>query len=797
MSDVRTVRVNMIASNQLYDQSMKRSAAATAATQAQIRGVNTTGGGMVRMLGRLTPLLIGGAGLVAGMKVTAGAAINFETSAVRLRTQIGLTAGQMHEMAEASREVGRATGQGAQAAINASFFIASAGLRGQTALDALEASAQAARLGLGDMNTVADLVTSAINAYGSDVLDAAQATDILIGSVREGKAEAPELAAALGMVLPIASEMGVTFDQVGAAVAAMTRTGTNAGTASMQLRQILASLLNPTSQVREAMEEFGLSADEVRATIRDDGLWQALVDLREATGGSEEALGRLFPNVRALAGFLDLTGANAAENAKIFAALTDTYGLLEQGIESLERTTGDRIARVGAHFKDAGLAIGRFFQPALDDVLDGILQIASTPGVSTSSPTAGLSEADFRHRESLMRQLLFMNFDQGLDNLLVRLGAIDELETAAGQRLIGELGSRAAGGDAEAINMLREFAAMDIGQTTAGFIADALSRTAELPWDDMRRLEAWFPHLAEGAEEFATSTDRARASMARLTSAFTEQADPFVRLEAARDRLNQMQEDGTASNLELALAIAEVGAAEAEVAGGTSRVSEEFKNLLRQAGQTEDEIRELELSLLETRLEARDNVEAVEDLGESLGELTGQDWKFVLEADVDQAEQDANDFIVLLNTIDGRTVRTVVGVDTSEAERSIRRINNMLSAANISAQERDALFPGVPVRHGGGMAGAGGWRRMHTGGLAGDEIPTILQRGELVINRNNVRDAGGAVAIERALAGIANGAASPLAGATFTTIAPSTDAREIVAEQQRALNRTLILAGVG
>ena len=111
---------------------------------------------------------------------------------------------------------------------DALFFVTSAGIRGAEAMEVLEMSAKAATAGLGETKAVADLVTSAMNAYGIENLNAAQATDVLVAAVREGKAEADALATSMGMVLPIASNMGVTFDQVGAAVAAMTRTGTNA-----------------------------------------------------------------------------------------------------------------------------------------------------------------------------------------------------------------------------------------------------------------------------------------------------------------------------------------------------------------------------------------------------------------------------------------------------------------------------------------------------------------------------------------------------------------------------------------
>jgi TP901 family phage tail tape measure protein len=199
-------------------------------------------------------------------------------------------------------------GSSATEAADALFFITSAGLRGADAMDTLEASLKASAAGLGDVTTIADLSTSAMNAYGSDVLSAAGATDVLTAAVREGKLEPRELAGAMGSVLPIASEMGIRFDELGAAMAAMSRTGTNAAQASTQLRSIMTSLLRPTADAEAQLEEMGLSASGLRRQIREDGLLSVLQTLDAEFQANEDAAARVFGNVRALSGVLDMMG---------------------------------------------------------------------------------------------------------------------------------------------------------------------------------------------------------------------------------------------------------------------------------------------------------------------------------------------------------------------------------------------------------------------------------------------------------------------------------------------------------
>src|SRR4030042_2049258 len=89
-----------------------------------------------------------------------------------------------------------------------------------------------------------DALTTVINAYGLSAEDATSVSDMMFESVKRGKQTYEEMAGALGTVVPIASQVGMGFDQVAAAMATLTRQGIDANTATVQLRQILVSVLN-------------------------------------------------------------------------------------------------------------------------------------------------------------------------------------------------------------------------------------------------------------------------------------------------------------------------------------------------------------------------------------------------------------------------------------------------------------------------------------------------------------------------------------------------------------------------
>jgi TP901 family phage tail tape measure protein len=291
------------------------------------------------------------------------AAMDFETSMAKIEGLVGIAKDEVKAMGDAALEMSAAFGKSGNEAAEALFFITSAGLRGADAMDVLEASMKASAIGLGDTATIADLATSAVNAYGSEVLSASNATDVMVAAVREGKLEAGELAGSMGQVLPIASAMGVSFDQVGATFAALSRTGTGASQAATQLRGILSSLLKPTKQAEQALSAMGLSSEGLRQQLREQGLLATLQTLSEAFGDNEAAAAQVFGNIRALSGVMDLMGANVATTEAIFERMNDTAGMTDEAFAVVADTAQFKLNQAMASIKNTLIEVGGTLAP--------------------------------------------------------------------------------------------------------------------------------------------------------------------------------------------------------------------------------------------------------------------------------------------------------------------------------------------------------------------------------------------------------------------------------------------------
>lgn len=337
----RQVVLRFLGDTTSLDQAFRKLRAESTAASASVGKQWVSAGKSITSAGEsITRNLSAPAALAGGY--AAKLALDFDASMLKIRSLVGESADQVAEWREGVLAMSRTLPQSADELAQSLYFITSSGVDASDAMSVLESTARASAAGLGETQILADLATSAMNAYGPANLNAAQTMDILIAAIREGKAEPEEFAASLGRVISPAQNLGVSFDQVTGSMAAMSLVGIDADEAATALRATMMSMLKPSAQQVKAAEALGLSYDEIRKSVRERGLLATLTDLKDRVGDDEEAIARLFPNVRALNGVLSITGENAGNTARIMGATADATGGVNEAFA---------ITATGAKFK--------------------------------------------------------------------------------------------------------------------------------------------------------------------------------------------------------------------------------------------------------------------------------------------------------------------------------------------------------------------------------------------------------------------------------------------------------------
>jgi TP901 family phage tail tape measure protein len=242
-----------------------------------------------------------------------------------------VAANQLGRYTDTVKALAEETGQDAVEVAHALYFVGSAGLKTSQVLPVLTLSAKAATAGLGSVSDIGQVLTSVLNAYHGTAVTAAKATDALVEGIRQGKAEPAEFAQFLGSVIPVASQLSISVDQVIAALATATNYGVDTARAATGLRYALVNLEKPTDKAKEVMANYGLSMGQVQKSLADPsvgllGTFQMLADTFDITTVKGlEAFQTVIGGTRAAILVNTLVGDNLKRNQSIFEDVAAAY----------------------------------------------------------------------------------------------------------------------------------------------------------------------------------------------------------------------------------------------------------------------------------------------------------------------------------------------------------------------------------------------------------------------------------------------------------------------------------------
>lgn len=273
--------------------------------------------GSFSSLGRTAKTLLGVAGIAGvgiALKKAGQAAIDFDRG---MRNVNSLAKMSERDLASLSKQVLALAGPTAQApkTLAAGLYdIVSSGFSANDAVKILAVSAKAATAGLTDTATATKAVTAVLNAYQLQASDARKVSDVLFQTVNKGVLTFEELASSIGDVLPFASQLGVPLEEIGGAMATMTLQGLSAAESSTRLKGVLVQLLKPNEDLSAAITDLGFASGE--ALIKQEGLVGAVKLLDGAAKGNKETIASWMGDIRAIGGFLALSG----DQLKVFTA---------------------------------------------------------------------------------------------------------------------------------------------------------------------------------------------------------------------------------------------------------------------------------------------------------------------------------------------------------------------------------------------------------------------------------------------------------------------------------------------
>ncbi len=239
------------------------------------------------------------------------------------------------------------------------FDTISAGVDAKNAISFLDKAAILATGGVTDLSTAVDGVTSVINAYGLSAEETESVTNAFFTSQKYGKTTVEELSKSIGKVAPIAKQAGVGYREVLASLAELTKQGLSTDDATTALKSTITAIISPSKEAAGTFEKLGISTGA--SAVKQEGLFNILMQVSRAAQEDSDVLTKLIPNVRALTGVGALGTEALADYDEILKVIQTDLGensSLQQAFNEQIKTGANQSEAMSGSYKRMLITLG-------------------------------------------------------------------------------------------------------------------------------------------------------------------------------------------------------------------------------------------------------------------------------------------------------------------------------------------------------------------------------------------------------------------------------------------------------
>ena len=269
----------------------------------------------------------------------------------------------------------------------------SAGVPKDSVFEFLEVSTKAAKGGLTDLSVAVDGISSVVNSYGSEIISATEASDLMFTAVKLGKTDFNQLSTELYKVAPIAASLGIDFGAVTASLANLTAKGVPTAQAATQLKAAFAELGKEGTKADKAFRE--LSGKSLTDFLKGGGKFEdALIMMKEGADKAGVSVLDMMSSIEAGQAILALTadggdalnatmeemsnaaGATDAAFQTMDSSMSASFDKIKANLSVVAIETGERIAPIVARATELLIEGFRKAQPVIATAREAIQNFA-------------------------------------------------------------------------------------------------------------------------------------------------------------------------------------------------------------------------------------------------------------------------------------------------------------------------------------------------------------------------------------------------------------------------------------
>ena len=299
---------------------------------------------------------------------------DFEAQMSRVQAIAGATADELEQLTNQAIDLGASTSFSASEVAAGMEYLASAGFTTQEIMDAMPGLLDLAASSGADLARSSEIAASAIRGFGLEANSSAHIADVFAEASAKTNAQVEDMGEAMKYIAPVANTMGLSIEEVAAAIGIMSDAGIKGEQAGTTLRGALTRLTKPTDKMVAVMDELGISFYDNEGKMKS--LTEMISMLQDATSGLTEeqqqyALTTLF-GTESLSGMVALISRGSDDLADMTKEFENADGAAKDMADTMLDNTKGSIEELKGSLESAGIAIQKSLSPFIRDLAEKI-----------------------------------------------------------------------------------------------------------------------------------------------------------------------------------------------------------------------------------------------------------------------------------------------------------------------------------------------------------------------------------------------------------------------------------------
>ena len=271
----------------------------------------------------------------------------FEKQLSSVNTLLKVSKTELNAYGDGLVDIAIKTGVAKETLADGAYQALSSGVDASDLLKFMETVAAGATVGMTDVSTATDVLTSTLNGFKLESSEATDTMDKLISIQNNGKVVLGQLSTVMGDVADISNNLGINLNNVGAAISTITMSGTPAAQAGTRLKSMFSELSKEGTTAYDTFQK--ITGKSFKEFIEEGGnLGEALLEMQGYADSTGKEMIDLWSSIEAGQGAMGLTGSNASAFTSNLDQMKNSTGELEKSYA----TASDNIATDWAKLKE-------------------------------------------------------------------------------------------------------------------------------------------------------------------------------------------------------------------------------------------------------------------------------------------------------------------------------------------------------------------------------------------------------------------------------------------------------------